>query len=657
MALKNKPYEQFGSYVLFKKLESDSVSELWRASGIEETQLGPLVALRKLTGGNRAALVSAAAVAGEVAPLLTGTSFAKHQEIGVFNGIPYVAHEYGGGRSLRHIIDRARGSQGVAASPLPLDLAVTIAERVALSLDTLSSVRFGGNRLDHGALIPQFIWITDDGEIRVAGQMLGPGFVASLKDSKVAAEIGRYFAPEYQATGEPQKTSAVYGLGAILYLVVTGLEPPDPMTSSAWTQSVRASKTMAGGTIPEDLRAVLGRSFVLDPAARYASISEMKQALSSLAHGGVYSGNSFNLAFYLSTLLKKEMEGEAVEHEKESKVSVAPYLEAEPEPVVVPAVVAPPSVAAPDFGVSSEPQRSKAPLAIAALVVLAALGGVAWYMTAGKTKPNPAAAAAPVAAPPPSAPKPLIVSEPIVASSSTSSTSSTATTPATSTSTTAGGAAVDAAAQKKAFEDAVNRKLQAEMMKLQDDYTSKLQQQQAHNAPAPASPAPQPQPAVASATVRQTPPPRPQPAEDHSPSAAQLDQSRRETARAESTPPAQAPPVIATQAPVPQPAAPTVREGDVVLLSDLDTVPHVIRPSRPVYPPMAARQRAEANVLITVLVSESGDVMDARVLRGDARYGFEDAAVRAAKTTKFSPGIKDGKRVRTWFPLPFIFKQ
>ena len=53
----------------------------------------------------------------------------------------------------------------------------------------------------------------------------------------------------------------------------------------------------------------------------------MKQAISALANGGKYSATTFNLAFYLSSLLKKEMESEAADREKEAKVNVAPYVE------------------------------------------------------------------------------------------------------------------------------------------------------------------------------------------------------------------------------------------------------------------------------------------------------------------------------------------
>ena len=70
---------------------------------------------------------------------------------------------------------------------------------------------------------------------------------------------------------------------------------------------------------------------------------------------------------------------------------------------------------------------------------------------------------------------------------------------------------------------------------------------------------------------------------------------------------------------------------------------------------MALRQRVESTILVTALVSETGDVIDVKILRGDKRFGFEEAALKAVRATKFSPGIKDGKHVKTWYPLPVKF--
>lgn len=654
MAARNKPYDQFGPYILFKKLEADALGDSWRAGRLDGAQLGPTVALRRLTGGVREAMVANAMAVEQILPRINGTSFARDQHAGVIDGVPYVAWEYAGGRSLRHIIDRARGGKDHQPNPLPLDQAIVIAEKVALSLATMADLRDGGGtRLSHGALIPQFIWISDDGEIRVAGQQLGTGLIASLADPKLGADAGRYFSPEYRSTGQVQKNTDVYSMGAILFLLVTGQEPPDAATASAFSAATRAARTMTGTPIPDDIRVILDKSFNLDPSMRFASIGDMKQAISALANSGKYSATTFNLAFYLSSLLKKEMESEAADRDKEAKVNIAPYVET---PRVTPSAgLAAAPVHAPEmepapfvFGEGLETkQKSKVPMAIAAGVVLLA-GGAGAFMMLGKSRtqaePSQVTNAQTLPAP---APAPRIISQPIAVSPDGTMTGGVTTTAATDT----------AAAQKKAFEDAVAARMQAEMMKLQDAFTADLQRKQAKNAPVATAPAPQESaPAQASADDRPVP------------SAAQLDQQRRET-RAEQVaeaPRPAAPSPVPTQTAAPQPAvtapAPAapqvaaVREGDVVAVGALDVVPRIIRPVKPVYPPMAMRQKVAATIVLTVLVSETGDVLDVRVLRGEPRFGLNDAAIRAMKATRFSAPMKDGKRVRTWFPQSIEFK-
>jgi TonB family protein len=224
--------------------------------------------------------------------------------------------------------------------------------------------------------------------------------------------------------------------------------------------------------------------------------------------------------------------------------------------------------------------------------------------------------------------------------------------------TTTAAPATDAEAQKKAFEDAVKLKMQAEMMKLQDAFTAELKQKQSKNAPVVSTPA------APQATQAQN-----APADDRSSiTAAQLDQQRRDT-RAETV--ADAPRTVApapvqtqTTAPAPAVAAPapvqqavaTVREGDVVDVGALDVLPRIVRPMKPIYPPLAARQKIAATIVLTVLVSETGEVLDVRVLRGEPRFGLNEAAMRAMRGTRFSSPMKEGKRVRTWFPQSIEFK-
>ena len=643
MPVRNKPYEQFGAFILFKKLESDALGELWRAARIADGAIAGTVALRKLTGGDRDALVAAAATTSAIVPNLSGTSFVRNQVVDTHGGVPFVAHDYAGGRSLRYLINRARGSNGSPAYPMPLDQAVAIAEKVALSVATTAELRYGADRLMHGALLPQFVWITDEGEIRVAGQGLGSGLIASLKDAKVGAELSRYVAPEYQATGRPSKSSEVYSLGAILFLAVTGIEPPDPLNASAFTMTMRSAKTMAGTPLPDDIRILFDKSLNLDPAARYASVADMKAAISAVASH--YSATTFNLAFYISNLLKKDLEVEQQEREKEQKVNVAPYLEL-PEPAASDA--SPVSMNVP-FAAAPEPQpKSRLPLAVAAVVAIAAIGGGAWFalapkMTATRTAPAKQLASAVPAPVPQQVPPAPVMSQPIV-------TASPAVEPGTDTIATTATAADDEATRKKAFEDAVRKKLEEEMMKLQAEYDRKLQRERSRNAPAlgVAQPAASSVASVPSTTAAEP--------GQRQPEARPVETAAAPTATVAPVTQPVAPPVsTATQVVVQPPPAPAVRDGDVIEFAALDRQPEAVRPIRPTYPAIAQKMKIQTFVIVSALISERGDVVDVRILKSDPRFGFDDAAVRAVRAARFSPPMKDGKRVRTWRPQTIVF--
>lgn len=643
LASKAKPFERFGSFLLFKKLESDSLSELWRAAEIENEKLGPTVALRRFTGGNRAALKAAADDARAVASALTGTTVVRGQKVGTVGDIPYIAHEYAGGRTLKTVVEKAKGSNSAPGTPIPVDQALAIVEKLASSCEMLANVRYQGNRLVHGALIPQFVWISEEGEVRTAGQQFGKGIVASLSDRAAAVEYGSYFAPEYRSSATASRGSDVFALGSLLFLMLTGKEAPHtPDTASLRLAIENARLAGRDEAIPADIRPILEKTLHADAAERFPSAVELRQSLDKLLNGGEYAPTTFNLAFYLHSLLKKDMELEASERPREEAVDVAPYLAPEPVPAAAVAAAAPAAAQAVPFASFAAPEehrRSKAPF-IAVAAGLVAVAGGAWVALAPKAKSAPVAAAK-TAAPMNTASaitQPPVI-EPIVAAA-----------PATGT---APAAPMDPEARKKMIEDAVSKRLQEEMMKLQEDYNKQLQKQQVmqpSSRPAESAPA-----QIAAAPARR----------DDSVSASQLDQQRRaqslpSTPEPAASQPQQAAPAVADNTPaqsVAQPQVVAVREGDLVAINDVDSTPELRSPVRPVYPPMAAKRKLEATIIVSALINENGRVTDVRILRGDsARMGFEEAATRAVRAASFTSPMKDGKRVKTWKPLPIVFR-
>lgn len=652
MAARSKPIQKFGPYLLFKELETDALGQTWRAGRIEGTELAGTVVLRRFTGGDHDALRASAEAAAPLVAQVSGSTIVKQQRYAVVDGVPVVEFEYVTGRSLRAIVDRARGGSGVNPNPIPADQVLAIIEKIAASMESMTNFKGESGRLLHGAVIPQSVWISDSGDVRVAGQLLGSGLVKSLANAKVAAEFARYIAPEIRTTAEPTKASEVFSAGALLYLMLTGQEPPDALNREEFDLALARPMTLVGKhPVPDDIRPILQKALAIDPAHRFPSIVEFHQEITRLLGSGAYAPTTFNLAFYLHSILKKEFEAETADRDREAKVNVARYIEEEATPAPPPTVPFQSQVEA-----AEEKPKSKLPLVAAiALLVLGGGGFAVWKFVLSSpasepAKPAPATQQAAAAA--------LPITQPIVTTTTPTTTAPTDTaltaTDATTTAATATTATVNPEElKKKLIEEEIAKRFQTELLKLQADADKARQQQEAAKKPA----APAVTAAVTAAPAREELP------------AAQLDQARRAQAQPEPPPTAtvatatQAPPPVqqpAPQQPAPvqeQPAVPQTKEGDLVSINLLDTMPRVIQTRTPVYPPLASRQKISAQIIVSALVSENGIVQDVKILRGDnRRLGFDEAAINAARRFTFTPGTKDGKRVKTWVPIPFDFK-
>ena len=295
-------------------------------------------------------------------------------------------------------------------------------------------------------------------------------------------------------------------------------------------------------------------------------------------------------------------------------------------PVVAPvAAAAPvPAHAVPTFG-HEEPAKKApiVPIAIGAVVVLAAVGG--WFAMRGGKSAAPATsttAPAPIAAP--------------AGAVTTAATASTATT------TTGSALAVPPALGTQApaldpalINEEVKKRLAAERAKL--DQQQRAQQTQTT---APARPVvPTATQAAAPQPVIPAPAPAPQPV-------APAPQPVAEAPRP-------------APAPVPQaePAAERAQTGDLVPSGTPGlTAPRITRQAPASYPPMAKAQRIEGTVVMSVLVSESGQVLQTRILSGVPRGGINEAAEQSIRRSTFSPGTKDGAKVKSWTTVRIDFK-
>jgi TonB family protein len=63
-------------------------------------------------------------------------------------------------------------------------------------------------------------------------------------------------------------------------------------------------------------------------------------------------------------------------------------------------------------------------------------------------------------------------------------------------------------------------------------------------------------------------------------------------------------------------------------------------------------------VVINVLISESGDVIETALIKGiSGPYGFNEDCTDAVRQWKFVPAFKNGVKVKVWKTISFTFKK
>jgi TonB family protein len=103
---------------------------------------------------------------------------------------------------------------------------------------------------------------------------------------------------------------------------------------------------------------------------------------------------------------------------------------------------------------------------------------------------------------------------------------------------------------------------------------------------------------------------------------------------------------------------PSVETGDLIPLEDVDIEPEISKRVDPSYPSVAFQRGVEGKVVINVLISESGDVIETALIKGiSGPYGFNEDCTSAVQQWKFVPAFKNGVKVKVWKTISFTFKK
>jgi serine/threonine protein kinase len=181
--------------------------------------------------------------------------------IGTHDGHAFVACEWVQGSTLADQVRRRRGGVPLSVRGI-YNVVAHVCKALAQVHETTS----------HGALRPAVVWVSRSGRVKIGELGFGSALIQSGAFRVLDTDSQACLAPEVRAGQPPTVASDVYGVGALLYSMLTGSAPSaNPLPPSR----VHADAT------PE-LDAVVMRCLADDPAERYAAVGDITHALMPL---------------------------------------------------------------------------------------------------------------------------------------------------------------------------------------------------------------------------------------------------------------------------------------------------------------------------------------------------------------------------------------
>jgi WD40 repeat protein/serine/threonine protein kinase len=278
-------HPSIAGYEILGELGEGGMGVVYKA---RQVRLGRVVALKMILAGAKARRrdVTRFQTEMEAVARLQHPNIVQLYEVGEHEGQPYCALEYVDGGNL---------AQKLAGTPQPTRQAAQLIETLARAIHAAHQ-----QNVIHRDLKPANVLLGSDGTPKIsdfglAKQLTGVSEgAAPLKHVTHTGEVvgtPSYMAPE-QAQGKPNEVGAaadIYGLGAILYELLTGRPPFKGETTPDTLEQVRTQEPVAPSRLqpklPRDLTTICLKCLEKDPGKRYASAEALGKDLRRFLDG------------------------------------------------------------------------------------------------------------------------------------------------------------------------------------------------------------------------------------------------------------------------------------------------------------------------------------------------------------------------------------
>jgi TonB family protein len=611
---------KFGQYVLLEKIATGGMAEVWKARmrGVEGFQ--KIVAIKKILPhlSDNQDFIEMFVDEAKLAAQLNHNNIIHIYDLGKIQSSYYIAMEYIDGYDLKNILRKAQERD----QPLSVEIALFIASKVAAALDYAHRKRDFEDKemgLVHRDVSPQNVLISEEGDIKLCD--FGIAKAASKASHTQAGALKgklQYMSPEQAWGRNIDKRSDIFALATVLFEMLTARKLFAGDNELSILEQVREARvtppSQFNDEVTPQIDAIVVKALQKDPANRYQTAGEMQRDLDAVLYSFKPTPTSADLAIYMHRLATSvatpphTMEMHAPEPPQAANelkpLKPAPAAAASAIPTSMPAAI--------PAAVAMTPAK-KPPVVPIAIVAILVIGAAIAYFAMRKPKPAP------------------VVTKPAAVQTQTTATSIAATSTAPVLSTTASTSTAPAVDASKVNEE-VAKRMAAEKARL--DQLARTQSQQTAASRPVAAPPPQQvatQTAAPPPVVENRPAPIPQPA-------------------------VPAPQPAVENRPAPQPEAPRTQVGDLIPAGTPGLAPaHITHQAAATYPPIARIQHVQGSVVVSVLVSETGQVLETRVVSGPQAV-LNEAAQQSVRRSTFSAGEKDGVRVKSWTNVRVDFK-
>lgn len=287
--------------------------------------------------------------------------------------------EYVEGTTLQQVMDRSRAE----GFPFSIDHALLVASKLVTGLAAAKS-----KGVQHGLINPSFVFITNEGEVKISGFSVSSPLRAALGAHPDVAEAFKDYLPEGRLAGDgsPDRFD-IFASGVILFEMLTGESFYAKGRDVAVRQRIDDAVAAADmEKIPASIAKILESAIDPESDGAYHDIGQMVTEMDNLIFSGEYSPTTFNLAFFMHSAFRQEIESvnEAIKEEREKTFETTSTGAPTPEAAPVQKAEAAPVVS--EVAAPQAPKKSALPWILAAVAVVAIVATILVVVFLPKTQ-------------------------------------------------------------------------------------------------------------------------------------------------------------------------------------------------------------------------------------------------------------------------------